>query len=194
MCYFKNMKKSAFGEARNFPAEENLKRLSSGSVLLARDALQDPNFDATVVLICIHSPEGAYGLVLNRPSHMPLSEIFDGFIGLPMKREFYIGGPVQQEELQVLQITETPVDEAFQVAPKVYLSGKWGIAQIVETDPATTHLFLGYSGWAPGQIENEILAGAWDVYKPDIVKLFATPEKIVDSDAGNIAQFIESLQ
>jgi putative transcriptional regulator len=87
--------------------QNNLKKLATGSILLARDELKDPNFDSTVVLICVHSLEGSYGLVLNRPSHMPLSEIFDGFHDSKLKREIYIGGPVSQDELQILQVTES---------------------------------------------------------------------------------------
>jgi len=109
-----------------FSVEENLRRLSSGAVLLSRDLMLDPNFEATIVLVCAHGPEGAYGLVLNRPSHMPLSEIFDGLSGgLDMKREIYIGGPVAQEELQIIQITDSPAEQAFQLAPQIYAGGKW---------------------------------------------------------------------
>jgi putative AlgH/UPF0301 family transcriptional regulator len=68
--------------------DARLGRLKSGSVLLALDTLKDPNFDSTVVLICTYSKaDGTYGLVLNRPSHMPLSEVFDGFRDLDLRRK-----------------------------------------------------------------------------------------------------------
>jgi putative transcriptional regulator len=188
------MKTSRPGETRNFDTDANLKRLTNGSVLLAREELQDPNFDATVVLVCIHSKEGAYGLVLNRPSHMPLSEIFDGFNGLDLTREVYIGGPVSQEEIQIVQITNEPVEEAFQVAPRVYMGGNWeSISQMIETDSDATHLFLGYSGWAPGQLESEISAGAWDVYTVNLEKLLHTTGRIVGTGIEAIAGHLDSL-
>ncbi len=161
-------------------------------VLLAREILKDPNFDSTAVLICIHSDEGSYGLVLNRASHMPLSEIFDGFKGIDSKREVYIGGPVRQEELQVLQVTDTPVDDAFEVYPGVFLGGSWeGIGHMIETDPETTRLFLGYSGWGPDQLGEEILAGAWDVYRVDIKKLLLNPDKNFRIDSQSISAYLE---
>jgi putative transcriptional regulator len=187
----KNQSDSLFDN--NF--EENRKNLSSGVVLLARDVLKDPNFDSSLVLVCIHSTEGSYGLVLNRPCHMPLSEIFDGFKGIDLKREIYIGGPVQLGELQVLQITDSPVENAFQVAPDVFLGGKWeGIGHMIETDPKKALLFLGYSGWGEGQLEEEVLAGAWDVFSVNIKKLLMESKKEFFSDYQTTASFLETLK
>ena len=189
------MKQSLPEQTSYFSVEENLKRLQSGVVLLAKDVLQDPNFDSTLVLICLHSKDGAYGLVLNRPSHMPLSEMFDGFTGLDLKREIYIGGPVQQEELQIVQVTDAPIDEAFPVAPRVYMGGRWdSIGQMIETDPDTTHLFLGYSGWGPEQLESEVQAGAWDVYKVNIERILLESRNLVASEAKSFAQFLNSCR
>ena len=177
-------------------AQERLSRLGNGAVLLARDILQDPNFIATVVLICIYDKNGgAYGLVLNRPSHMPLSEIFDGFSETDGPREICIGGPVQQDELQVLRITDDPQPESFQVAPRVYLGGKWkSVDQMLELDRSSTRLFLGYSGWAAGQLEGEIEAGAWEVYRLDVEKLLSHPENTIGADSSSIAAYLESLK
>ena len=189
------MNQSSPKQQRISSEQENLKRLSGGVVLLARDILQDPNFDSTLVLICIHSGEGSYGLVLNRPSHMPLSEIFDGFQGLNLKREVFIGGPVQQEQLQVLQITDTPAHEAFRVKERVFMGGKWeNVSHMIETDPLTTHLFLGYSGWAAGQLEAEIKAGAWDVYRVDIENLLLNLEKMMAQGSEKLASYLESIE
>jgi putative transcriptional regulator len=175
---------------------ERLDRLDNGAVLLARDVLQDPNFIATVVLICIYTRDGgAYGLVLNRPAHMPLSEIFDGFGALDGPREVCIGGPVQQDELQVLRITDEPQPESFQVGRRVYLGGKWqSIDQMLEFDRSSTRLFLGYSGWAAGQLEGEIAAGAWEVYRVDLEKLLGNSLKVFAADVNTIASFLESIR
>ncbi len=181
--------------SEQFLIENNLKKLTTGSILLARDVLKDPNFDSTVVLVCVHSIEGSYGLVLNRPSHMPLSEIFDGFHDSKLKREIFIGGPVSQDELQVLQVTENPVEGAFAVAPRVYLGGKWeGIGHMIEADPGTTYLFLGYSGWAKGQLESEIAVGAWNVYNINIEKLLLEGTSKLMVDSKQLICFLEKLQ
>jgi putative transcriptional regulator len=168
--------------------------LDNGVVLLARDILQDPNFIATVVLICIYSKDGgAYGLVLNRLSHMPLSEIFDGYN--QQHREVYIGGPVQQDEIQIVQLTSTPVKDSHPIAEGVYLGGKWeDIDQLLSLDPRTTRLFLGYSGWGPGQIEGELEQGAWDVYRVDLRKLLMDTDWSAFIDLKNIAEYLESIK
>lgn len=168
------MQENISNNSDDLQTQQSLKKLTTGSILLAREVLKDPNFDSTVVLICVYSSEGSYGLVLNRPAHMPLSEIFDGFKRADIKREIFIGGPVGQEEMQVLQITDEPVEGSFQVAPKVYLGGQWeGIGHMIEADPVNTFLYLGYSGWGPSQLESEISAGAWDVYNVDVEKVLA---------------------
>jgi putative transcriptional regulator len=174
---------------------ERFDRLGSGAVLLARDILQDPNFTSTVVLLCIYSKEGgAYGLVLNRPSHMPLTELFDGFGGRNHSLEIRIGGPVQQDELQILQITDDPRPESFKVAPRLYLGGKWQDAdQMLAQKSDSARLFLGYSGWEAGQLEGEITAGAWEVYRVDLISLLNNQEKIVGADFKSIASFLESI-
>jgi putative transcriptional regulator len=176
---------------------EYLGRLGTGAVLLARDVLQDPNFIATMVLLCIYSKEGGtYGLVLNRPSHMPLSEMFDGFSEMNEPRKVYIGGPVQQEELQIIQITDDPVADSHQLSPRVYLGGKWeDVDQMLMLDADSTRLFLGYSGWAAGQLEGEIAAGAWDVFdKLDLEKLLQNIDRTVGSGVKQIAQYLETLR
>jgi putative transcriptional regulator len=168
--------------------------LGNGVVLLARDILLDPNFMATVVLICIYSKDGgAYGLVLNRISHMPLSEIFDGYN--QKHREVYIGGPVQQDEIQIVQLTSTPVKDSHRVADGVYLGGKWeDIDALLSLDPRTTRLFLGYSGWGPGQIEAELEKGAWDVFNVDLKKLLSDTDWSAFFDLKNIADYLETLK
>src|SRR4051794_9603875 len=122
-----------------FDPEEHISRLKPGVLLLARD-MSDPNFNATAVLVCQHSAEGSYGLVLNRPSHMPLSEVFDKppeWAGDgSRKQKIHIGGPVQPEELQILQVTRDPVPGSYLVAPEVYLGGYWGdLKDILSLDP-----------------------------------------------------------
>ncbi len=174
--------------------EGNPPSLTSGSVLLAREVLLDPNFEATVVLVCVHSPEGTYGLVLNRISHMPLSEIFDGMKGMNLSREILIGGPVQQTELQMLQITDTPAEGAYPISPGIYMGGKWEtIDAMISADTATTRLFLGYSGWGPGQLDAEIRIGAWDIYNVDIKLLIKNCHFLTGADHSAISSFLQSI-
>jgi putative transcriptional regulator len=172
----------------------HLGRLSSGAVLRAREVLQDPNFESTVVLICVHGDEGSYGLVLNRISHMPISEIFDGISTSNRPREILIGGPVNQHELQVLQITDTPAEGAYPITPDIFMGGKWDdTSAMIESAPTTTRLFLGYSGWGPGQLESEIKLGAWDVFAVDIKQLLRNCHLLAGADTSAITSFLQSI-
>lgn len=182
-------------EGGDFNQEEQLNRLRVGSVLLSREALEDPNFKETLVLICLHNDQSTVGLVINRPSHMPLSEVFD--VDTPLKdlsRKIYIGGPVQQEALQILQITDIPVEGAYQVAPQVYLGGEWNsLEDILSTDPTDTRLFLGYSGWGPGQLETEIRIGAWEVFSIPPRELLSRPDGLIMDDVHALRELLIDL-
>lgn len=180
-----------------FDPQDHLDRLKPGALLLARD-LTDPNFNATVVLVCQHGPEGSYGLVLNRPSHMPLSEVFDkppawsGAVSRTQK--IFIGGPVQPEELQILQVTRDPVPGSYSIAPEVYLGGFWNdVKDILELDPKSVRLFLGYSGWGADQLQREIQARAWEVWQVDVKKLLLGSEEVWLGGIGPLKNFLTNL-
>lgn len=177
-----------------FDPERHLARLQAGSLLLARN-LEDLNFKETLVLICQHSPEGSYGLVLNRFSHMPLSEVFDKYRepGNP-KRKIYLGGPVQPEELQVLQVTETPAKGSYEVGEGVFLGGFWDdLKQILSPENRAIRLFLGYSGWGAGQLPNEVRMGAWEVARIDLRKFLLGPEEPWIAGGASFKRHIASL-
>ena len=172
-----------------------IRELKSGSVLLSMDKLKDPNFKLSVVLICVKNADGAYGLILNRPSHMPLSEMFDGFNGVNTKKKVYIGGPVKQEELQIIQVTDSPVKMAYSIVPGVHLGGHWNdLGIVLENEDISSRLFLGYSGWGPGQLELEIIAGAWKVYSLDIKTLLTGPEEKLLTSFDEIENYLETLK
>jgi putative transcriptional regulator len=181
----------------DFNAQEQISRLKPGVVLLARD-MSDPNFNATAVLVCQHSTEGSYGLVLNRPSHMPLSEVFDKppewARDVARKQKIHIGGPVQPEELQILQVTTTPVPGSYRVAPEVYLGGYWGdLKDILTLDEKSVRLFLGYSGWGADQLAKEVQLQAWEVWSVDVKKLLMGPEDAWLGGIGTIKDYLGSL-
>jgi putative transcriptional regulator len=170
--------------------QEDLKRLQAGCILLARE-LDDPNFMRSVVLLCQFGAEGSYGLVLNRPAKMPISEIFESqeVTGKPLNglHKVYIGGPVQPEELQVLQITEETVEGAVLVAPRVHVGGHFSdLDVILSANPDKLRLFLGYSGWSGGQLEQEVKAGAWEVLQGEVHRVFSMPEELLIRGADEV--------
>lgn len=172
-----------------------LSRLKDGCILLSREMLEDPNFKLTIVLICIYNKDGVFGLVCNRPSHMPLSEVFDvDPVYRTQKRNIYIGGPVQQETLHIIKLTDKATKNAHRVAPNVYLGGDWdSLEAVLSDDIDTTRLFLGYSGWAANQLEMEIRAGAWEVYNIDLEKFLIQWQEPLFQDIEQIRGCLNEL-
>ncbi len=150
---------------------------TKGRLLVATPPLEDPNFDRTVIYVLEHHDEGALGLVLNRPSLEELAEPLDGWVDLQSDPSLvFSGGPVETDALIALARTSEPLSEPGEhLAP---LSGDLASADLA-ADPAfvtstitALRVFRGYSGWGPGQLEDEIEAGAWLVLDPDPGDLF----------------------
>jgi putative transcriptional regulator len=145
-----------------------------GDILVASEKLADPNFAQSVVLIVQYDDQdGTVGLVINRRTEIPLSRIFPKTkhaAGDPV----YMGGPVSTTAAQALLRLSKKADQATPVIADVYITGaKELIEKSVASrlDPSKFRLYLGYAGWAPGQLETEIQLGAWAVLHsvPDIV-------------------------
>jgi putative transcriptional regulator len=135
------------------------------SLLLSMPQMQDPNFARTVVLLCDFRPEGAFGLVLNRPTDMAANEMVrlePPLVGGNDLR-LYIGGPVQPERGWIL-VPEAPDDPEFRtIQDGLYLSASpLLLRQVLERRPAPrARVLAGYAGWGPGQLDDELAQSAW---------------------------------
>jgi putative transcriptional regulator len=132
-----------------------------GSLLIASPSLLDPNFWRTVVLITEHTEEGAAGLVINRPSPSPVSDLVPQLeVLVDDGEQVWVGGPVQPNAVLVLG-EFVDVDEAA-----VPLFGSLGFPALDDPEevmPVTTRrrVFAGYAGWEAGQLENELERDDW---------------------------------
>ncbi len=140
-------------------------QLSKGIFLIAAPSLRDPNFRQTVVLLCEHGPEGALGVVVNRPTAMSISEalpqvpIIEG-----VGHVLYAGGPVQTNYVMLLYRGDEFPENAHHVFNGVCLGGDIGVVERILTGVGTKESFrayLGYTGWGPGQLESEMKTGSW---------------------------------
>jgi putative transcriptional regulator len=136
-----------------------------GRLLVATPELGDPNFDRTVVLLLEHTPEGAVGVVLNRPSGTTLTEAgadwggWDVFAAPP--DVVFVGGPVARTAVIAVARTFEGKMDGFQPV----LGDDVGIVDLglEPQDVDAVRLFAGYAGWGGGQLEAEISAGGWFV-------------------------------
>lgn len=137
-------------------------------LLIAMPALGDPNFHRTVTIICEHSEEGALGIIINRPTGMPLSHILEQLsleAASPdiADQPVLNGGPVQQERGFVLHEPGGEWDSTLEVSGEIRVTTSRDIltAMANGTGPRRAIVALGYAGWEAGQLEAEIRANAW---------------------------------
>ncbi len=150
--------------------------VTKGRLLLATPPLEDPNFDRAVVYVLEHHDEGALGLIINRPMDEQLAEPLDAWAEFQSNPSLvFSGGPVETDALIALARTTGEVADEEHLAP---LTGEIASADL-SADPVLLHgsiaalrVFRGYSGWGPGQLEDEIEAGAWLVLDPEPDDLF----------------------
>jgi len=158
-------------------------KLGKGVFLLAAPSLRDPNFRQTVVLLCEHGPEGALGVVVNRPTAMSISEalpqvpIMEG-----VGHVLYAGGPVQTNQVMLLYRGSRFPENAHHVFDGVCLGGDMGMVERILTASGNEEFFrayLGYSGWGPGQLEGEMKSGSWILVPAD-------PTWVFEKDASSV--------
>lgn len=142
----------------------SVKNLAPG-FLLAMPQLGDPNFHRSVILMIEHGESGSMGLVVNRGAALTLGELARGqsmdISTERLSQPVYIGGPVEPQRGFVLH-DDAEQREKHPVLPGLYLSVTLDALGPLLTNPLPRLRFcLGYAGWGPRQLENEIAAGSW---------------------------------
>ena len=150
--------------------------------LLSMPQLVDPNFSRTVVLLCKHNEDGALGLVVNRPlvTTGRVTVKLDPPVSTDRELQVWVGGPVEPQRSWVL-VGDEPDDEdelaGMRIAERLYLSTSPDLLRrlLEPSPPVLARLFVGYSGWGPGQLEAELEASAWLMSDVDRDLIFETP-------------------
>ena len=134
-----------------------------GKLLVAGPTLLEPTFHRTVILVCEHDPDGAMGLVLNRPSPIPADQaIPELHEALGEDESLWVGGPVQTTSVVVLaEFAER--DHAMLVSGDVGLVVPDAELTEVPGRVRRARAFLGYAGWGPGQLDAELDRDDWIV-------------------------------
>ena len=161
------------------------KELAQGTFLVASRQLMDPNFHETVVLLIRYGPDGAIGLIINRPVELKLSRILPEIKELDRSEEtLYLGGPVEPARVHLLVRSAKPLEASMPVFGDVYLSSSQKVLQRLIKKPVKEErfrIYAGYAGWAPKQLESECDRGHWHVLKAD-------PETLFDKKSSEIWQ------
>jgi len=154
-----------------------------GKFLVAKRQLGDPNFQQTVILMIRYDAKGALGLVINDPTKVPLSKLFDQIEGAGSRTDLvYLGGPVQRSVVHALVRSKTKPENGTLLFGDVYVATsksfvEQALAAAVKSD--SLRVYLGYSGWGAGQLDRELEQGAWHVIRGEADAVFdAKPEGV----------------
>ncbi len=154
---------------------KNPKDLGVGKVLVAARGLGDPSFAGTVILLVHYDGKGAVGLILNRRTDVPLSQVLNLKVAKDRSDPVYLGGPVEPTAVLALFESLAKVEKAENIFGGVYLiSDKALFAKTISArpDPGVFHVYLGYAGWTQDQLRSEVQLGAWFVFPADAATVF----------------------
>lgn len=151
----------------------------TGQLLVAMPTMADPRFAQSVIFVCAHTPEGAMGLVLNRPILRPT---FDDLLKqlqvapVPPVRQIRLcaGGPVENARGFVLHTADWTGEGSLKVNDAMALTASLDVLKVIAGGggPRECILALGYAGWGPGQLDQEIQQNAWLSVSADETLLF----------------------
>lgn len=151
--------------------------------LIAMPALTDPNFFHSVTYICEHNGEGALGIVINHPMEIRLGDVLE-HMGIHAKTEqiaslpVFAGGPLHRERGFVIHYPGGKWDNVLNVGEIGIASSRDILEAIARGEgPAQALIALGYAGWGPGQLEQEMADNAWLSGPADVRILFDLPSE-----------------
>lgn len=150
--------------------------MRAGMLLVATAALADPNFAETVVLLLDVDEDGALGVILNRPTAVPVAEVLVGWSDVVAEPEvLFQGGPVSSEGALAVALLR-PLGEAPLGFRKV--TGELGLVdldtpvELIDGSLERLRIFAGYAGWATEQLDDEIEEGSWYVVPSQVADVF----------------------
>lgn len=149
--------------------------------LIAMPALKDSSFEHSVTYLCSHDDDGAMGIVINQPTDLDLSEVLEqleieGAHG--HDHTVLLGGPVHQDHGFILHKDKGDWRSTLSINDDIHVSTSKDILTSLAqgTGPSKYKVALGYAGWSPGQLEQELLDNSWITVEADADIIFNTPE------------------
>ncbi|MBV6320298.1 YqgE/AlgH family protein [Duganella violaceipulchra] len=150
--------------------------------LIAMPSMQDPVFGGTVVYVCEHNENGVLGVVINKPTDMTMEVLFERIdlkleSGVDVDAPIMFGGPVQDDRGFVLHTPGSRYSSSLTVTEDVAFTTSIDVLEAVAAGdgPPRMLVSIGYSGWSPGQLEDEISRNGWLTVGADPEILFNLP-------------------
>lgn len=159
---------------------------SQGKFLVSKREMRDPRFAQTVVLLIEHGEKGTMGLVINRRTKLTLSEALPQLESRAGRSEFlFMGGPVQIQAISVLLRSRIQQDGSRRILEGIYFSTSASLLKqiIGGASPGSRfRAFAGYAGWAPRQLDQELMRGDWHVLQAEADDVFHEPPSEIWSE------------
>ena len=157
--------------------------LAQGVLLIAGKNLLDPNFSQSVVLITEYGEHGTNGLVLNRRTTVAASRLLPQLENLAARLDaIHIGGPVAVNHVNLLVKSGQVPEGASTVVDNIFVVNSMEALKQLELEnkvEGKIRAYMGFAGWAPGQLETELLRGDWHIWPASSTIIFSeTPENI----------------
>lgn len=155
-------------------------QIEKGTLLVSTPEIDTGLFFRSVILVCEHTPEGSFGLVINKSLDL---EIPQDIINVEELANPKIGirasGPVQTNQMMLLHTSQDIVDQTLEVCSGVFLGGNLEFLQKCIVNPQGPNIYLcfGYAGWGGGQLEREFLDGSWLLHPGSEELIFNVPHE-----------------
>jgi putative transcriptional regulator len=154
-------------------------RLAKGVFLVASPDIQDPNFAESVILLIGYDSAGSMGLIVNQRTRVDLATALPDVEELRgVKENLFLGGPVGRDRVMLLLRSRVAPEASLPVMDGLFITTSADVLrQVLAKDRAaeTFHVYAGYAGWSPGQLEDEVARGDWKIVRGDDRVLFETP-------------------
>ena len=145
--------------------------LAQGKILITPRDAPDPHFSNSVIILAHYDQSGALGLMLHYKSDLPIQRALKGIAGAEQRTDpVYIGGPVELPVVfALLRSRTTPAGVSFVTGDLYLMTTKQSIGTALTSGRAASdmRIFLGYSGWGPGQLEREVRRSGWYIFDYD---------------------------
>lgn len=176
----------------------NPESLAQGKIIITPRESPDPHFANSVIVLARYDRTGALGLMLHYKTDLKVPKIFPGFKAAEKRTDtIFVGGPVAMDSVLLLMRSQVMPANAHYVKDNLYLTTSdtaIGMA-LMERPASDLRLFIGYSGWAPGQLESEVRRHGWYIFDYDEALIFDDhPETLWDRLIGKTERRIASLR
>ncbi len=166
---------------------------SSGTILVSEPFLKDFYFTRSVILLAEHSEDGTFGLILNKPTNLKLSETLNNgsfTISEEFDNNIFLGGPVKTDSLYFIHTRNDLIENSVKILEGIYWGGnidtvKHLIQQRILTKD-DIRFYIGYSGWDPKQLDEELKEHTWVVTQTDANFLLKNPPELLWKKAVKI--------